>query len=397
MASALWGAEQSQGRLEAELAECADRDGEHLEDFDMAIAVARRLAHVIREIADGIAWRTLRYDRAAIYQLALKNPTGHLELESTAQELAYADVHVRSTGDLVIMNDLTNFLRYGDYTAVAGDGTVRIAEVKGGKGSAKSGRATRQRRKLDEVLQFLHSSVRLTDHGAAALFLHKTRPRTHLEAVCQVIRQARVEGSAHARLSDCLAVDAWDTEVLFEQGRTPDLLSPFVQSRQAYSRHSLTFFDTFPRNVAPYSVFPFPDQDCTDLMTGALWLHTHFNHGNLVRCLRRRGFSVRLPTNSEIEAYEQLRPGERRRARDEPAIRLWRPPDNKVLTLSGALLSRLLYEYLDEECFVDCAEEVFALPESALTLFPAAEEMLPLAESGLTLFPAFDSEADLWD
>jgi hypothetical protein len=380
MASALLGAQQSQRQLQAELAECAGRDGEHLEDLDRAIAVARRLARIIRQIADGIAWRTLRYDRAAIYQLALKNPTGHLELESTAQELAYADAHVRSTGDLVIMNDLTNFLRYGDYTAVAADGTVRIAEVKGGKGSGKSGRASRQRQKLDEVLEFLDTGVGITQQGPAALFPHKTRARTHLQAVGAVIREARAKGCAHARLSDCLAVDALDMELLFREGRMAQLHNPFAQSRQASSHSSLTFFDQFSKNLAPYSVYPFPDDDCTDLMTGNLWLRTHFNHGNLVRCLRRRGVRVRFPTNSELEAYNQLDPGEKRRREDDVGIRVWSRNQPTVLTIRQALLGRLLYEFLDEECFADCVEEV--LEQEAI---------------GIGLFPAFENEADLWD
>ncbi len=380
MAAALLSVEGSQRDLEAERATSPTGDGDVVDEVDRGIAVCRRLAWVIRQIADGIAWRTLRYRREAIYQLALKNPTGHLERKSAVQEFASAAAHVERTGDLVVVNDLTNVLRYGDYTAVASDGAVGIAEVKAGKGSEKSGRATRQRRRLGEVLDFLDSGVRLTGERVTALFLHKTRPRAHLQAVGEVIRQARAAGSAHARLSDCLAVEACHMPTLFQQEIAAEPHNPFAQSRQASVHHSLTFFDIFARNLAPYSVYPLPDDDCTALMTGETWLFTYFNRGNLVRCLRRRGLSVRLPTDTEMATYNELDAGEKRRREDDVAIRVWRRHEPGVLTIAGALLSRLMYEYLDEECFADCAEEILALRQDRLTLFPA-----------------FENEAELWD
>jgi hypothetical protein len=380
MASALLGVQASQRELEGQLVNQSDGDGAVVEDLERGIAVCRRLAHIIKEIADGIAWRTLQYDRAAVYQLALKNPTGHLHPQSTAQEFAAAAAHIECAGDLVVMNDVTNFLRYGDYTAVAADGTVRIAEVKAGKGGRRSGRASRQRQKLDQVLQFLDTGVRLTKEGATALFLHKTKLRTHLHAVGDIIRQAKAQGSAHRRLSDCLAVDALHIPSLFEQGRTAELHDPFAQSTQARSYHSFAVLKGFARNVAPYSVYPFPDEDCTDLMTGDLRLWTHFNHGNLIRSLRRRGLIARYPTDTQMDSYEQLTPGERKRREDEVGIQVRRPGGRAILISRPGLLARLIYEYLDEECFADCVEE-----------------MLDRGAVGFTMFPAFQDETQLWD
>jgi hypothetical protein len=315
-----------------------------------------------------------------MYQLALKNPTGHLDLESAARELAAAMAHADRTSDLVVINDLTNFLRHGDFTSVGAAGDVVIAEVKAGSGSARSGRATRQRHRLDDVLQFLKSGVRLTNDEAAVLFAHKTKLRTHLSAVGELIRGARKKGTAHARLSDCLAVDAWYMEMLYDEERIPTFHDPFAQSTQAYSYHSFTVLKGFARNVAPYSVYPFPDKDCTDLMTGDLWLWTHFNHGNLIRSLRRRGVIARFPTDTQMESYEQLTPGERKRREDEVGIQVRRPGGRAILTSSPGLLARLIYEYLDEECFADCVEE-----------------MLDRGAVGITMFPAFQDETQLWD
>jgi hypothetical protein len=380
MAGAVLALQKSQRELGTQLAEKSAGDGDGIADLNRAIAVCKRLAHVVKQTADGIAWRTLRHDRASMYQLALKNPAGHLDLESAARELAAAMAHADRTSDLVVMNDLTNFLRHGDFTCVGAAGEVVIAEVKAGRGSAKSGRATRQRHRLDDVLQLLRSGVRLTNEGAAALFGHKTKLRTHLQAVGDMIRQAKAQGSAHGRLSDCLAVDALHIPSLLEQGRTAELHDPFAQSTQARSFHSFTVLKGFARNVAPYSVYPFPDEDCTDLMTGDLWLWTHFNHGNLIRSLRRRGVIARYPTDTHMDSYEQLTLEERKRREDEVGIQVRRPGGRAILTSSPGLLARLIYEYLDEECFADCVEE-----------------MLDRGAAGVTMFPAFRDETELWD
>jgi hypothetical protein len=354
-----------------------------LPEIQKAIAVSRRLAHIIRQIADGIAWRTLRYDRALIYQLAMKPQTGHLDLETTAQEFSAASERLRRSGNLVVMNELTNGLRHGDYTFVDSDAFVGIVEVKAGRGSKQSGRATRQRRKLKQVVEFVTKGTGLTLAGPSARFFHRRELKSHLCEISDVIQQAKVDGSAHARLSDCLAVEAWYMQKLVDEKRKPRRQDPFAQSRQASSYSNLDFFARFARNLAPYSVFPFSDEDCTDLMTGAIWLITHFSHGNLVRCLRRRGLSVEVPTKEQMQTYASLDLADKRLHEDDVAIRLSRPRDPRVLILRQALLGRHLYEFLDEESFADAAEELL--------------DQTSIEDIGLAFFPSYANEQELWD
>ena len=348
MAGGLRGAQESQKLLKAQLADVSDADTNSINDIQKLIAASRRLAYVIKSIADGIAWRTLGYDRTLIQLLSMKPQTGHLDLDKTPQELEAAGRHVERTGNPVVINDLTSVLRHGDVTTVKADGTVGVAEVKSGKGSAKSGRATRQKRNLRQAMQFYNAGVGRTGEGSSARFLHRVGLKTHLVAVSQVLREARAQGSAHARLSDCLAVDAWYMGGLFQEDKCPKhtLHNPFSQSSQASSSNSLRYFDQMATPLAPYSIFPFPDDDCLDLMTGAMWLVLHFNHGRFIRVFQRSGLEARWPTDESLAGYVQLDRGAKKLRRDDVAIRVSRPGGLHCLLIGGGDLGRVLYEFL---------------------------------------------------
>ena len=133
LAEQLLGLEAAQ-RKQKTIAKDKDLSAEKLEEARWRLTVTRRLAHVIREIGDGIAWRFFYYDRAGLYQLARKPQVGHLDEASINNEMARAEAHV-ATGALVLLNDLTNFVKFGDITRRTDDG-FKFIEVKGGKGSA---------------------------------------------------------------------------------------------------------------------------------------------------------------------------------------------------------------------------------------------------------------------
>lgn len=362
----------------------AEIDAGKLEHDQYVAAVCKQLALGIRQIADGIAWRTLGYDRTAIHALVCKPQTGHMQPETAAQEIEVAATHVAGTGEFVILNDLTNCLRYGDFTSV-GPNAMGIHEVKAGLGAARSGRALTQRQRTIEVIEFLKSRERRSAENVQRLVRLRATPRGHAHELAGLIREVRREGSAHARLSDCLAVEVFDAELMaqaFADGRAPPdkaFHNPFAQSKDAGTFHSLQHFDKFSPNAAPYSVFPLPNEDCVGIMTGSLWLCTYFNRGNFVRCLRRRGLRVRVPTDEELKAAPRFKPGElAAHELDNPIVIAGR---SHVLLLSLGRVGQMIHELLDEESFADAMEEQL---ETA-----GSEEEL--------VYAAFEDEASLWD
>jgi len=354
--------------------------------YEIAAAVCRQLALGVRQIADGIAWRSLGYDRAVVHELSfgelsLRPHAAHLQPDTVQHEVAAAAAHVEGTGEIVILNNLTNSLRYGDFTSIGRDGDFAIHEVKAGKGSRKSGRATRQKRAAREVRDFIAKGERETRIGIQRILRLKTKPKNYLPALGDLISLARSKGSAHERLSDSLAVEVFDVEQMAQARDGSSGIrfnNPFRQSKDAAAFHSLDHFDKFSPNVAPYSVFPLADGDCVGLMSGELWLWIYINRGNLVRALKRRGLAVRVPSDDELKAEPKLMPGELvRHELDNPIVVT---NHSQMLLLSFGTLGQIIHELLDEECFADTVQEQL-------------EMKLPPA---LT-YCMFEDEASLWD
>ena len=353
MASALVSLQEQQREFRSRV-EADDSDP----DLGRALGVCAGLAHVIKQIADGIAWRSLGYDRGALRELAAAHQTGHMQREAAESEVAEAAAHVAESGNVVILNDLTNFLRYGDLTIVSAD-AIRIEEVKAGEASARSRRARKQQKRIERVVQFINRREGEMGHGKQRLIYLSTPPLAHVRSLDPLIAEARAKASSHERLSDALAVDVFSTELMAERGPldAKTLHNPFSQSRDSTVAHNLEWFGRFVPNVAPYSVFPLRDADCVALMTGEIWLWVYANIGNAVRCLRRRGLGVRMPTEREMAGGPQnLKPGE------IPQHELRYPVEitghDKILLLSFAQLARMEVELLDEECFADAVVEL---------------------------------------
>lgn len=359
----------------------ADNPSSIAVELKESIAYARRGVQIVRDIADGIAWRTLQYDRPAIRELARKPQTGAL-LPGVDTALAAAISHSKRTGDIVFINDLTNFVRFGDFTAVGGGG-ITITEVKSGRGSARSGKAKRQRKALDEKLDFLNTGTGVWADGSQARLIHcVTRARSHVPEVADLLRQSLETGCAYTRISDALAVEVVRPPVLVRLGHTePAFHNPFKQSPRPYVYHTLKRFELWSANIAPVSIFPFDAQDCAAILTGAVWILSYCNLGNVIRCLRRRGLKASLPSSESLKSTVGLRPGEYIYHEFDAPLTVARP-GGMVLGMSLASLARMFCEFLDEESFADQMEEAVDYIQQDPAL---------LAGIG------FANEADLWD
>ena len=351
-------------------------------ELEKGIAHAKRGIRIVKDIADGIAWRALRYDRLAIRQLANKPHTGALILDSIQPELAAALIHAQRTGDVVVVNDLTNFLRFGDFTAVREEG-VMVAEVKQGRGSARSGRAKRQSRRLEKTLDFINAGVGIAPGGSPAVLLPtSTSARSHIGQLRQLLRESAKRGFAYARLTDSLAVEVFRPALMADQDPYKTVFhNPFSQSPRCLVYHSYEFFDVWSPNLAPVSIFPLAQGDCAAILTGSVWIFSYLNLDNIIRSFRRRGFQAQLPSPSDFEALAELRPGEYAYHELDAPIRVGRK-NGVMLAMSVGGLGRIHFEFLDEESLADQIEEVLDLD---------------LQEEISFLGVGFANEADLWD
>jgi len=139
------------GELKVEMAksQADDEKGKkELAIVERELFLHRAHANCIRAIGDGIAWRALGYDRAALRALAGKAVKQQILEQGTINELhQFASVFDTGQG-FAIYNGVTNWLAMGDITVVQNDGTVEIVEVK--SSGTESSRVSRQKQKMRE-------------------------------------------------------------------------------------------------------------------------------------------------------------------------------------------------------------------------------------------------------
>ncbi len=86
----------------------------------------------------------------------------------------------------------------------------------------------------------------------------------YLPQVEQVVHEASRGGYARAQLSECLAVEA----LSLVSGRPRERRVPFADRRYVMSFSNLDLFEDLPSRVPPYTIYPFDDRACWDLVTG---------------------------------------------------------------------------------------------------------------------------------
>lgn len=196
-------------------------------------AVADRLILLLKNIFDAEAWRVLGYDRLILQQMSEHHTTGYLD-NTISDDVTHAKLITDRGGALVLINDLTHVLRYGDLL-ISKDGRYNIVENKYGRATRRNQRAKRQREQLSELKRFLNMGVRLTKEGRDYLFKAQLTPKSYHAVVADCIDQAKrlPHGYQQCVLGESLALE------VFWRGaqETPSLQSPpFLQPQ---SRHSL--------------------------------------------------------------------------------------------------------------------------------------------------------------
>jgi hypothetical protein len=276
------------------------------------------LRHAIRTIADGVAWKALRYDRLAIAVLGQGRRVGKLATgRGLDKELNRIEVYWQH-GILALHNDLTNVLRHGDLTIVRwpADNELQadVIEVKAGRANPQSA----QMRRIADVLAFLQtgSHPTLAQGQPLRALRMPDRYRTHQASLAAVIQRARRHAFAWEAPAACLAIMAVD----FDRTRgheiakiveprhakmekhlgwwKPGLAQPFVWSsalQRMTDRHS-----SVP-SIAPVTIFRMPAKDVVDVLLGYVDYVVYLNDRVLEQIFARHGIQVRIARPPESE------------------------------------------------------------------------------------------------
>ncbi len=113
-------------------------------------------------------------------------------------------------------------------------------------------------------------------------------------------------------------------------------------------------------NVAPYSVFPFPERICAGLLTNTYWLRTFLNLDEVLRRFQERGWSIE--EDPKARYLRAMKDGEDLRETPFASIR----KGALTVALPPVICTRMMLEFLKPRSIVREVESMFlAGPEAA--------------------------------
>ena len=259
----------------------------------------RRNIRALREIIDGIVWRYFDYNRALLGILANKIPIDLISadkgLVNSMHEFGdcFLGIH-----DKAILNDISNFLRVGDVTHFKDDGTIEIIEVK--SSNVRGSRITRQKERMKEIVEFVNTGITNYDGHKLRIYESKKKQRNHLPELKNAIIRCKNRGYDSILIGNHLIVELVD---LSKPG-DPDKVIGYFKSRHKTIQEKWIkrkdrilpgFFHEkmeYPKNYAPFSIFPFEDEICADLIMGKLLVKTLFNFSEIERLIVKSGWKI---------------------------------------------------------------------------------------------------------
>lgn len=341
----------------------------------------RLYASACRAIGDGIAWRSLGYDRAVTRALCERQSKQTMASEGTIQELREWNQHFEQGTGLAIFNALTNCLSVGDVTVVHDDGSVEVIEVK--SSNTKSRRKIRQKEKLREIVSRLDTGEGQVDGQDVQIEILHVTPETGLDRVAKLLDLASVRGWAAEKISNSLYVEAFDfRNFTGETAEEPlsrirsEVLGGWKARGDFWVDMNTLDLLAFSPNAAPFSVYPFNAKTCVELLVGAKGYITYLNEDAVAREFEYRGWAVEptIPKNLTSEsdmnaAIEQAKQSLVRVSKGHFHAEI--PP---------ADFMRMQIEALRPKTIIDACEAIFALGPRA---------------GGFSM-SIFDGESSLW-
>lgn len=316
----------------------------------------------LREIADGIAWKYFKYNRAILHMLADKEPIVAVRLDDGAINTLneYADIFTKPDS-LAILNDITNFLRVGDVTEIRDDGTIELIEVKSSK--RRGSRITRQKQAMSELVNFFNTGM--TDYDGKPLKIAESnlKLRTYLPLLNDSIKRVRNHGYDSLLIGNHLILNIAD----LSRGKTLDKAVHNFQSRHKSILDNWTknkdfvvpsfFIDKmdYSKNCAPFSIYPFDVETCTDIMMGKIMIQCNFNFSEIFRLLKKAGWQV--IDSLFLKSEEDLAQLKNKDVKDVSFLKVGKPPI--IFDVPPAMLARMRYELLAPSTFIEHLESVY--------------------------------------
>jgi len=253
----------------------------------------RVISLAYRQIADGIAWRSVGYSRFTIRIISQAQSSGaaHDKDIGRKKEMAYAMNVVRNCG-FVLVHDATNILRVGDLSALTHiPGIPYLSEVKNGKGIATPQEidkrldgnkpTTKQQDRLWQAQIMLSTRQWYSKDGTIPVTKITAHKKDFLVSAGAVFKQATKRGVYGKMLSSYMYIEAIDVRKLMSDfsdasvfqellSSTPTPKEELLLIHSNYDTISILIGGEVQRSVPPYTIFPFSADVIAKIITGQL-------------------------------------------------------------------------------------------------------------------------------
>jgi hypothetical protein len=163
------------------------------QDFIKSQITAHELiANAIRQIGDGLAWRSFGYDRFTQQILCANAVKQTILADGTIAELEEWSSINDQKGYCAIINAVTNCVSIGDVTAIDASGNVELIEVKSGK--TKSRRLTRQKNRLRDATGVLSTGTGIVEGKSIRVASSPITPENYLGKLKVLLAEAGERG-----------------------------------------------------------------------------------------------------------------------------------------------------------------------------------------------------------
>jgi len=359
----------------------AKSDENDVENLKETADINKMLAGGYREVADGLAWRTLAHNRVRIRILSQSQTPGFIATPQGAKagrkaELKYAD-NVAGNNCFVLVHDITSYLLVGDLSMIKTIGEVpHLADAKSKKLTApasimrkldKHAAISKQEGRLLQAQIMLEEDKVISGKEEAPTY-HFSSPVVHFhDEVRSMLAEARKTGFAAKEVAGYLVVEVTDIKnpkLAFEKMKQGSLL------KKGSSALPFSNFDSIAvklegkvmRTKPPYSVYPYSDEDVTALITGELYMHAELDIDALKEVFASLGWEMLIDIPDDIQPASEadIFGGEElftKMTEDELFIKMTHVESGFVVMLGMDWLSKIGYEMLSAEALLAPLEE----------------------------------------
>ncbi len=280
----------------------------------------RHLSKAVREIADGVAWRTLGYSRFKMRILSQGRSAGDTwGKEGQEAELKRALRGV-GNGGYVLIHDATNCLRVGDLTLIRPEkrDSAYLAEVKKNELVTPKSIADKldhgkkldkQEKRLIQAQIALDSREFPHSEGALPVVPLSLPIADFMPSVGAIAKKATTAGAAGRMIAPYLYVEVFDLAALSKRDVAATLAA--LPKPEGTVIVSLTNYDSLVlaatgearRASPPYTLFPLPVPVIAKIITGQMYLRCAIIREPLELEFKKRGWNL-IIDEAAVERYD---------------------------------------------------------------------------------------------